>query len=162
MLHFGTIDLIWECNHEMACYCGFYIPQYSHGPTSNPVKPRHSACIRADSKIGNENSAVHWIHLIQAYTTLDLTYGSDRLPAIAGAAKQFRRGLKNKNYMAGLGEESLIVGLTWSRPSIDTQVYELRSAMIPLEPRPFAAKASPSWSWISVPGPITYLSTRYS
>jgi hypothetical protein len=162
ILHFGTVDLIWECNQDMACYCGFYIPQYMHNNISNPVKPRHAAFIRADSKLGNEDSAVHWIHLIQAYTIMDLTYRSDRLPAIAGVAKQFRRGLKNKNYMAGLWEESLIVGLTWSRATIDTELYELRSSVIPLAPRPSAAKTTPSWSWILVPGPITYLSTRYN
>lgn len=159
VLHFGAVDLIWECNYAIACYCKFYRSSGSWNPISHPIKPQHAVCLRADAESGS--LAARWVRLIQEYTALDLIYESDRLPAIASVAKQFRRGLKNKNYMAGLWEESLVTGLTWSRATLATVPVHWKSRVLALEQRPSAAKTAPSWSWISVPGAITFPFSRY-
>ncbi|KAJ4348613.1 uncharacterized protein N0V89_009991 [Didymosphaeria variabile] len=119
-----------------------------------------SLCIIQDSKedwfeqsgkmAGIYEHAAVTLALIEEYTALDLTFASDRVAAIAGVAKQFRRGLKNKTYLAGLWEESLITGMTWQRAC-------------PREKRvrPAGPSEGPSWSWLSVAGPIKYPTSRY-
>lgn len=159
ILHFGAIDLIWECNTDISCHCGYYTPSYSRNPISHPIKPQHAACVRKGSAGGS--MASRWVQLVQQYTALDLTFDTDRLPAIAGVAKQFRRGLENKKYMAGLWEETLLTGLTWARAVSRTVPFHWQSRVRPLEARPRTSDVGPSWSWISVPGPITYPSSRY-
>jgi hypothetical protein len=149
IVHFGKIDLIWECNDVITCYCDTWMHSGSRNPISHPIKPQHTAIVTL--KDGNENSmAMGWILIVQQYTALDLTFTSDRLAAIAGVAKQFRRGLHNKNYMAGLWEESLLTGLTWARKD----PYSLHV-------RPASPSPGPSWSWVSISGPIDYPRSQY-
>jgi hypothetical protein len=94
------------------------------------------------------DSSLRWMKIVEEYTSLDLTFQTDKLPAIAGVAKQFRRCLSNTRYMAGLWEECLVDGLLWRR-STDT-------------PQTGVALAdAPSWSWASVPGPIQYDKVTY-
>lgn len=77
---------------------------------------------------------------------MDITVDPDRLPANAGVAKQFRRGLKNQNHMAGLWEENILTGLTWSRGATT---------------RPSLPSLGPFWSWTSVTGSINFPISRY-
>ncbi|KAL1602489.1 hypothetical protein SLS60_005905 [Paraconiothyrium brasiliense] len=149
IIHFGSVDLIWECNERLHCHCGYYQPSGSRNPISHPIKPQHAICLIAN---GDESYPLHsrWVQLTEEYTALDLTFASDRIAAIAGVAKQFRRGLKNKTYLAGLWEESLITGMTWQRAC----PREKRT-------RPAEPSEGPSWSWLSVTGPIKYPTSRY-
>jgi hypothetical protein len=147
--HFGSLDLIWECNGVITCYCDTWMHSGSRNPISHPVKPMHAACLTASP--GNESRmAYRWIRIVEAYTMLELTFMSDRLIAIAGIAKQFSRGLHNKKYCAGLWEESLLTGLTWARKDPHRLLV-----------RPSPPSTGPSWSWISVPSAIVYLRSQY-
>ena len=151
LLHFGPIDLIWECNEKRHCFCGYADEPGVNGGRhyrSRPLKPQHAALLKAD--LPANSTAARWTNLIEEYTALNLTYDSDRLAAIAGVAKQMRRGLKNKRYMAGLFEDSLETGLTWQRAD-DTPTVARASVL----------GDAPSWSWLSVPGKITYPASRY-
>lgn len=159
IVHFGAIDLIWECNCDMACYCKHYRGSGSRNAITHPVKPQHIASVRAASE--GHGHVGRWVQVVEAYTAMDFTYESDRLPAIAGVAKQFRRNMANQRYIAGLWEEGLLSGLTWSRATIITALVMWKHRVLELKPRPFAVKVSPSWSWISVPGAITYPMSRY-
>ncbi|KAK7185327.1 hypothetical protein PSPO01_08443 [Paraphaeosphaeria sporulosa] len=148
IVHFGSVDLIWECNERIHCHCGYYQPSGSRNPIGHPIKPQHAMCLVADGDIGHGLHA-RWVQLIEEYTALDLTFASDRVAAIAGVAKQFRRGLSNKAYLAGLWEESLLTGLTWQRACARQE-----------RARPAEPSEGPSWSWLSVTGPVTYPTSR--
>jgi hypothetical protein len=149
ILHFGGLDLIWECTEDITCYCDTWMSSGSRNPLSHPIKPQHARCVLAP---GNEvGRASRWISIVEEYTLLDLTFASDRLVAIAGVAKQVRRGLENKNYMAGLWEGSLLTGLTWARKG--PRAFEVQ---------PENPYTGPSWSWVSVPGAIEFPLSRYA
>ncbi|KAH8804855.1 heterokaryon incompatibility protein-domain-containing protein [Xylogone sp. PMI_703] len=80
-----------------------------------------------------------WADLISDYTSLQLTYESDRLPALAGivgVAKQILSG----RYLSGIWEINLADGLFW------------QPAQRPME-RPHGFYV-PSWSWASSTGRV--------
>ncbi|RTE80270.1 hypothetical protein BHE90_005236 [Fusarium euwallaceae] len=80
-----------------------------------------------------------WSDLVQEYSTLQLKYESDRLPALAGIADIVSRIISDQ-YLSGIWKANLSSGLLWN-------------------PAKYPAKLSgiagvPSWSWASVIGPI--------
>ncbi|KAF4459941.1 HET-domain-containing [Fusarium albosuccineum] len=83
-----------------------------------------------------------WMDIVEEYTTRNLTYKSDKLPAISGAAEVWARA-SNDSYMAGLWLSHMPLGLLWTTgPS--SQV------------RREAEYRAPSWSWASVDGQIDW------
>ncbi|KAI1734720.1 heterokaryon incompatibility protein-domain-containing protein [Xylaria scruposa] len=78
-----------------------------------------------------------WYSVIEEYSTKDLTYVIDHLPALSGLAGLFQR-VHHATYVAGLWREDLQLGLAWYVASND--------------PRPVkdAGDQKPSWSWASV------------
>ncbi|KAK5657965.1 hypothetical protein OQA88_2517 [Cercophora sp. LCS_1] len=116
-----------------------------------------------------------WCQVVQAYSGRSLTYPSDRLPALAGLAAHFGKKLHNpwdpdmSTYLAGMWKESLAMQLSWfpdytsrrpSRPG-DPWPSPLRTAstLQDVGPADYLEDWLPSWSWISLSGPLHY---RYS
>lgn len=89
MIHFTKQELMWSCREVECCECG-------RGGESSNI----------------EDGAWDWA--VNHYMTLDLTYSSDRLPAIGGVAKRVAEKTGN-NYLAGLWEENIVFGLLWCR-----------------------------------------------
>lgn len=83
-----------------------------------------------------------WRSLVREYSSRLLTFPTDKLPAISGAAAQFYERV-HCSYLAGHWYDDLPQSLVWS---IRGQPYELR----PL-PREYIA---PTWSWASSTRPI--------
>lgn len=79
-----------------------------------------------------------WQQQITQYSTKDLTYSSDRLPALSGLAKMVQQ-YANDSYLAGLWRSTLLEGMTW-------YVDSNKDVFRPIS-RPHTA---PSWSWSSV------------
>ncbi|KAJ2900245.1 HET-domain-containing protein [Zalerion maritima] len=88
-----------------------------------------------------------WHRLVMQYSALYLTVQSDRLPAIAGLAKQMV-GLRGGDlrYLAGVWSSSLEPDLLWH---VDESLAG-RSASRPTPPN------APSWSWASVNGKVSF------
>ena len=61
-----------------------------------------------------------WAHVVEEYSSLGLTYPSDRLPAIAGVAKQFMQGLPLQGVSKVVDEASTCCSMHASRISINT------------------------------------------
>jgi hypothetical protein len=53
-----------------------------------------------------------WLALVARYSTCELTYRSDTLPAVSGLAKSFQFKLKDE-YLAGIWRKDMIRGLLW-------------------------------------------------
>lgn len=85
-----------------------------------------------------------WYNLIERYSSRDLTYDSDILPALSGVAKEFQRHAVPDpgRYLAGLWETDLISGLLWYN-YFRVQEVPRRSQGDPLS-------SPPSWSWASI------------
>jgi hypothetical protein len=83
-----------------------------------------------------------WHKTIENFTSRNLTYEDDRLPAIAGVAK--RLGMTtDDSYHAGLWRRDMLPSLLWyHRPSTPRNTTK-------------SARA-PSWSWASTNGEVTY------
>jgi hypothetical protein len=137
VLHFGRHELLWECRDSVTCECGFLA-----GLNTNSIdKIRHHRSLAAGALSRRQHTA-KWHDLVSAYSTLKLTQGADKLPALSGLASQLNRAVGD-GYVAGLWRSSLIDDMLW-----ETQVLD------PL-PRPKEWRA-PSWSWASVDGTVTY------
>lgn len=104
ILHFGVQELVWECTEEYACECQYW-------PSNEPdcwkikyglalKKPSHREFVRT------------WKNMVAEYTTLNLSFSFDRLPAMAGIAKHLESSIKS-SYRAGLWQDSMIENLLW-------------------------------------------------
>lgn len=85
-----------------------------------------------------------WLQLVQTYSQLELTYKTDRLPALSGIAYLVASKTKD-TYIAGLWKQDIAAGLMWyvwpCRPATTTYV-------------------APSWSWAAVMSAWTLDPTR--
>ncbi|KAF4943560.1 hypothetical protein FGADI_13318 [Fusarium gaditjirri] len=93
-----------------------------------------------------------WHEIVRDYSNLTLSMEADRLPAIAGLARQAQKCRIGSSYLAGLWEDSLDQDLLWR---VDKLVPGFNHH------RPPAYRA-PSWSWASVNGGVSYLKKRPS
>ncbi|CZR55443.1 uncharacterized protein PAC_05331 [Phialocephala subalpina] len=75
-----------------------------------------------------------WRGIVEQYSTKELTYEKDRLPALSGLASRFGK-LFNDRYLAGLWESDIPIALCWQAMSKHTG----------LNAGPHIA---PSWSWV--------------
>lgn len=79
-----------------------------------------------------------WLQLVQSYSRLELTYTTDRLPALSGIAHLVATKA-NDTYVAGLWKDDIAAGLLWY--------------VWPCQPEPTAPTyIAPSWSWASTAG----------
>ncbi|PWY83675.1 HET-domain-containing protein [Aspergillus sclerotioniger CBS 115572] len=81
-----------------------------------------------------------WREYVEAYSRRDLTYISDKLPAISGIANRVSQKMGDE-YLAGLWKNSLVFDLGWCVGYLSMQ-----------EPPPSPPKQyiAPSWSWASL------------
>ena len=109
--------------------------------------PRHSSS-KELSKVDMEDL---WKNLTLQYTSCNLTYASDKLPALSGVAQIFSIAqgsgfsLDENSYLAGIWRPHLPNALCW-RVAFSNKYFRRR---------PDAYRA-PSWSWASIDGTIEH------
>jgi hypothetical protein len=99
--------------------------------------------------LSSKETLERWKTILQQYSQRQLTYPSDKLPALSGLASQYAR-LTDHKYLAGLWHEDLVQLLLWS---MNPQI-----APRPLPPH----YRAPSWSWASLDGEVTMPALRHS
>ena len=155
VLHFGEEQLHWECNEMSACETcpGGIQPNTSRkwSEYNTPSVAKGQLMTRHNNFLGDV-----WGPIISSYSTGALTKFSDKCLAISGVAEQ-AQSLYKGAYMAGLWRENFEVQLLWGI-DID-QFRRLDSEKRPTVPykRP-TTYVAPSWSWLSVDGPIRFYS----
>ncbi|KAI1302721.1 HET-domain-containing protein [Xylaria venustula] len=82
-----------------------------------------------------------WIQIIQNYTSRQLSFSTDVLPALSGLASEFHRATGDI-YLAGLWRFNIIEGLSWDRSRLETKPIT----------QMLVHDIAPSWSWASVLG----------
>lgn len=130
VLHFGRTEVIWQCREFEVCECDY---------PSNAFldeKCRHYHALKQSSNDGLE---ILWHKLVMLYSPLKLTFGSDKLAALSGLAKQISKLKPQARYLAGLWSDSIGKDLMWFNPG-------LVSTPLP------AIWQAPSWSWASTNG----------
>lgn len=149
-LHFGSYQVIFECKEKY---------QYeTQRPSNNLGEGRLDIQMlywmlvgfrgRNDVVLKQMVSAVltrTWLLIVEDYTKRNLTFESDKLPALQGLA-QYVIDLTRDDYLFGLWKSSLDLGLLWR-----TAPYENIG-----ERRGRVADRAPSWSWASVNGRVYF------
>ncbi|EKG16401.1 Heterokaryon incompatibility [Macrophomina phaseolina MS6] len=111
------------------------------------------------SKLTRAQARLHqlyriWEFLVQDYSTRRLTRPDDKLPALAGLATYFQRAL-NDVYIAGLWKGHFVHELCWT---VDAK----RAAALGGAERPESPWRAPSWSWMSIDGPVAFEANRHT
>jgi hypothetical protein len=93
-------------------------------------------------KIPEGSAIILWREWISEYSALDLTFPSDRLPAISGLAHRLNLALRGAlgDYLAGIWRNTLLSDLLW----------QLNDSRFDRRRRRLYKKRSPTWSWVSV------------
>ena len=105
------------------------------------AKPNSSSLAVIDER-PTEELVRRWKDILKSYTRRRLTMPTDRALAISGIAESFGRHLRDQ-YRAGIWTSEFQAGLLWQVCRDTTR------------PRP-SEYQGPSWSWVSVNGPIEY------
>jgi len=152
VLRYTSNELVWECNEWRQCECGV---------SSAPIGPDDEASSRSIRKpdivetLSLDDIYQKWVDVISFASERQLGYDEDRLSSLSGLAKQFvaafeQVGNPNEQYLAGLWRSNLAKSLLWSIEDDENRVgrYDV------IEVRRPKAWRAPSWSWVSVEGPI--------
>jgi heterokaryon incompatibility protein (HET) len=134
-LHISKQELVWECQGLMECDCGwnkFNSQRWKRGYLKSSKDEEYGP------HIGES-----WRTLVEAYSTYQLTYPSDRLAALEGLVCQFRT-IRPDRYAFGIWERSLTSDLQW------IPRRRVRNTTPP-------AWIAPSWSWAAMNREISYL-----
>lgn len=160
ILHFGSNQLWWECTARAACEMSpGGDPDFSAGPQLRPWK--HLAdCFSASeptpisemTKLQRYRRWRAWWDFVEAYTTSDFTFTSDKLIAVSAVVKAMIRqhAAGNEEYLAGLWRWWLELDLYW----LVFYDKDIPSSKKTFRPNPDDTWRAPSWSWASVDGPV--------
>ncbi|KAF2689094.1 HET-domain-containing protein [Lentithecium fluviatile CBS 122367] len=132
-ISFNEAEVYWECQSISDCECGTGIDGVKHAREYDLVHML-SGDDRSVSNFWRDT-------MVRKYSGRDLTFASDKLPAISAIAKRFSARLSS-GYLAGLWEVNLLQDLAWIR--FGPSYWRRSSAQIPSDYR------SPSWSWTSI------------
>ncbi|TQV95579.1 heterokaryon incompatibility protein [Cordyceps javanica] len=140
ILHYTSSGLVWECR------AGF-ISQDNilHWDRNSDTLPSLPTKISALSSL---EIVYVWYHeiLTMSYSLRELTFASDKLPAISAVAALFHQHLQSP-YLAGIWLQNIEIGLSWRRCG--------------LEKRKDAKNSRPSWSWRSQVGMVNWPISKY-
>lgn len=128
-IHFGVRGAYWECRTRLASE---HLPD---GYTGQLVRP---LVRRTDSLVDRREE------IVRLYSGLALTFSKDRLPALAGIARQAYVG-SHDQYLAGMWKGRLLEQLCWSRSG---------------SPNNRLLHGAPTWSWASVDGQVWWFTDR--
>ncbi|OAG07311.1 HET-domain-containing protein [Paraphaeosphaeria sporulosa] len=94
-----------------------------------------------------------WLEMVSSYSRRAISYGTDRLPALAGIAAD-TAFLLNDTYASGIWQKALHNGVLYQSRGT------LQSCEEPPQPLPLWDKV-PSWSWASLDRPVVFVTTRH-
>ena len=141
IVHYTAEELVWECKSETWCQCGRIGRNLKQTARESWAEARGKLLKQElEASLGGNAGAVvdMWKLLVFQYTSRRLTYQSDRLPALSGLAKRFRRYGMGE-YYAGLWEKKFAEQLLWSVID-DPRAARNRTKEY----------VAPTWSWASI------------
>lgn len=157
VLCFTDSEIIYQCFEDGKCECGA-TTRYRWRPKSNR---KWESTMFQTKNTGDGAMAFDEIETIEqgwrdvvvtSYSPLHLSFGSDRLPALAAVAQQFQALRPNERYMAGLWSGNLWLELLWyCRRNLGGLEEKL------ILNRPYSL---PTWSWASLPCQVSYESVN--
>lgn len=151
-IHFGRSQLFWECKELMACEAfpqalpKVLEPRFLYTKMTDLKEIREVALNRFGNDLSTDTGYLSWYNWIQQYSRTSVTKSSDKLIAVGALARYMEKEL-NDSYLAGLWLGDMPGCLLWRT-----------RADVPVTPAPRKPKChrSPSWSWASIDGEITF------
>ncbi|KAK4215088.1 heterokaryon incompatibility protein-domain-containing protein, partial [Rhypophila decipiens] len=145
MLYFGSRNMYWECNTNSSY-------ETLHFPLANDSKLRNEVAKMSFNKPSSSGPNAPtfgwrwpWYEMLGTYSTMDLSFQTDKLVAIFALAQRFL-GVLQDEYLAGLWRSELFKGLSWYVNPMQPQKHALPKPPTAHPPSPYIA---PSWSWAS-------------
>ncbi|KAI1112714.1 HET-domain-containing protein [Nemania sp. NC0429] len=144
VLLFTEWETLWVCRFQRDCNCGLNAEAIRSLVSESELKIRFDRILRNNSSFAE----VHllWTDIVSSYSLKDITFATNKLPALAGIASLFADkdlGL----YLNGLWEKTLIWDLFWEISQVLVDYWHIKGGR--------SGDASmPSWSWASVDCPI--------
>lgn len=143
VLHFGEAELFWECSTVSERESS----SQQHGRQDQDTEWGDENFKRSLQFSSNDPDHVmkSWCRVVAQYSTLQITFPGDILPAISGLANIFAQAT-GFTYVAGLWTEHIHSGLIWYRTHLGRRGlagYRADSSW-----------RAPSWSWASLEGPV--------
>lgn len=141
VLHFTRSQLFWECATDTHHEDG-----NSERNSRGRVIPGHTHWIHRRDKQSlsardREQMAFRWYQILEEHSNRDLSYPADRLPALAGIAREYYSYFPG-DYLAGLWAAQLPANLMWSpRPGLRKGTALHSSNLSGTHHK------LPSWSW---------------
>ncbi|KAH7174402.1 heterokaryon incompatibility protein-domain-containing protein [Fusarium flagelliforme] len=84
-----------------------------------------------------------WYRMVSVYSQRNLSFQTDKLPAIAAVARSFSERFPDQKYLAGLWESDIHKGLLWSHPA--WKEFDDYQKLLSKD------YVAPSWSWARRP-----------
>lgn len=140
ILHYTSSGLVWECR------AGFKSQDnILHWDRNSDTLPRLPTKLLPLSGL---KIVYVWYHeiLTMSYSLRELTFASDKLPAISAVAALFQQHIRSP-YLAGIWLQNIEIGLSW-------QSCGLRK-------KKDSKNSRPSWSWRSQAGMVTWPISKY-
>lgn len=139
ILHFAESELVWECR---SCI----LAEDDVLPVGLCSSRLSQLLLRCEEGLDPYNA---WHTLVSEYVRRHLTFESDRLPAISGAAAKFH-SFTHSDYVAGLWVNNMPLDLCWR---IDYINRDLGS-----EPKFHLSQyLAPTWAWPSAMAPVRFV-----
>ncbi|KAF6811754.1 hypothetical protein CMUS01_13193 [Colletotrichum musicola] len=132
-LVFASYRLIYTCEERLR-------PGFKRDPFTG----------RCRTQLAPEANPHTWGTLVEKYSVRKLENPDDKLTALAGLAERFASLTEGNygRYLAGLWEEDLLRQLLWRQ----WNTVDFRAPVASKRPETWRA---PSWSWVSIDGPIS-------
>ena len=147
ILHFGASQMGWECGELRALEM---FPRGVPQATSLPFIQRGALYESSVALLGRSESSTDeafidtWQCMVTEYSRCRFSFEKDKLRAFVGIAKRITKNNADR-YAAGMLESTILYDLPWSRGE------EVREAS-PMT----GTLQTPSWSWASVTGEVTF------
>lgn len=158
ILHFGSRQLLWECNELTACEV---FPEGMPGLSSYLSKADLSFPIKNEGASLHEESKdeilLYWNDMVSVYNSGNLTKHEDKFIAIAGITQNIQK-LLEVPFFAGLWQHKFPQQLLWSTSKMVSNNSWEKKLNATLERSTYDQRAAkyqaPSWSWASINGPV--------
>lgn len=153
-LHFGPSEMAWECRALCSCECSATNERTSLVTSllkgSIALQPSPLLQELSTQQILRHLDNAWRADVVEEYTRLDLTVGTDRLHALAGVASRALSMRPGDQYIAGLWRNTLADGLSWYTHNAHASIR------LPGKNAPPGWSSPPSWSWAGVSGKIRH------
>ncbi len=178
IIHVTDMEIFFECNATTSCECGGSDRNYS-AKSWTKAQEVFYATHKDISEVEDGPVKVEheWRSFVHAYSELNLTKQTDRLPALSGVAQSSLRRREAHSatpgrYLAGCWEKSLINDIAWAVGPQMTRLERHGSGSFNLpslipdshtyakQPKP-KDYIAPSWSWACVVDQVKYAPFGY-